>query len=469
DPAPPNVRIVPCSVLDMWAQDRVLTLGLVVDTSLEPQALERSLSMLAVRKFPRAGPRLTERNWDMEFQIPCTFDSNHPPIAFTAHHYREPYSSLARPDVRALVSSSDSEPLLCPLPSLEMYLRSKECPKYFADFLASDTPILNVHVSVFDDLTIIGVTFPQTMFDVPGMRTLLHGWMRVLSGEDIDAIQGMEWDVAPFGSFRDMGVYTVYVGMDLASPSSALTAHLFFSACGCDAEEGMLIRVPKAYLEDRRCEIMGHLKLQGSSERVETSDILMAWWLKTSYDHRKSDDETPIWIHISVDLRTKRIFSGASTLSEQYINNASSAVLIPPISANGFQKASLGELALRIRRAIAAYDADPTGIRHELGWLNANIIMEHLPSPRGAESETQTNWCDARLSELDFSGARALGSKDGTGRVLLVLADMLLEEHMPARGNGAILMEDEKAFWMSQVKGRKEWEKIRLSGRVNFI
>jgi hypothetical protein len=45
-PAPPNVRIVPCSVLDMWAQDRVLTLGLVVDTSLE---LERSLSMLVAQ------------------------------------------------------------------------------------------------------------------------------------------------------------------------------------------------------------------------------------------------------------------------------------------------------------------------------------------------------------------------------------------------------------------------------------
>jgi hypothetical protein len=62
-PAPPNMRIVPCSALDMWAQDRVLTLGLVVDTSLEPQALEWSLSMLVVRKFPRAGARLTERNW----------------------------------------------------------------------------------------------------------------------------------------------------------------------------------------------------------------------------------------------------------------------------------------------------------------------------------------------------------------------------------------------------------------------
>jgi hypothetical protein len=47
-----------------------------------------------------------------------------------------------------------------------------------------------------------------------------------------------------------------------------------------DPEEGMLIRVLKAYLEDRRCEIMRNLKLQGSSERVETSDTLMAWWLK---------------------------------------------------------------------------------------------------------------------------------------------------------------------------------------------
>jgi hypothetical protein len=60
----------------------------------------------------------------------------------------------------------------------------------------------HVHVFIFDDLTFIGVTSSQIIFDVIRTRTLLHAWTRLLSGEDISAIQGMERDVAPFKSFQ---------------------------------------------------------------------------------------------------------------------------------------------------------------------------------------------------------------------------------------------------------------------------
>jgi hypothetical protein len=128
-----------------------------------------------------------------EFHIPYTIDSQHPPIAFTVDHYREHYQSLARSDIRALVNSSAAEPFICPLPSLDMYLMSKTCPTSTARFLAPDTPIVHVHVSIFDDLTFIGVTSSQIMFDVIGTRTLLHAWTRLLSGEDISAIWNGTW------------------------------------------------------------------------------------------------------------------------------------------------------------------------------------------------------------------------------------------------------------------------------------
>ena len=65
---------------------------------------------------------------------------------------------------------------------------SKTCPTSTYGFLESNAPMVHVHVSVFDDLTLIGVTSSRMMFDVIGTRTLLHAWTRLLAGEDIDSI-----------------------------------------------------------------------------------------------------------------------------------------------------------------------------------------------------------------------------------------------------------------------------------------
>jgi hypothetical protein len=152
-------------------------------------------------------------------------------------------------------------------------------------------------------------------------------------------------------------------------------------------------------------------------------------------------------------------------LADPYINNAASTISVPPIPINTFQTESLGELALQIRRAITAYNADLLTLEHELRWRNANRMINLYPCPPGAASELQTNWCDAHLSELNFSSACAPGSGKRAG-VLFALTDSLTAE--PLRGNGAILMENEDAIWMSQVQDRREWEKLRQSGRCNF-
>ncbi|KAJ7465161.1 hypothetical protein FB451DRAFT_1138498 [Mycena latifolia] len=491
-PAPAGMRVVPCSALDVEQRHTVLTTGLVIDSPLDAQKLEHSLSTLVERKFPRAGARLAIRNKVYEFHIPCTFDSHTPAIAFTADRHHEPYWSRTRPDLRSLVNCSDSEPLFCRFPSLKTYLISKKCPTSTAEFLRSNTPMLQVHVSVFDDLTLIGVTAPHLMFDAPGIGILLHAWTRLLSGDDIDAIPGMEWDVAPFETFRGPNAVNCVRGYgylipdkyppNIYEPCLSLVVSWIRSRIR-NREVNRLIRVPKAFLEDRRREIMENLKLQGSSEWVTSSDVLLAWWIKTSYSLHKSDDPTGIFIHIPVDLRSKLIFPTASILTKPYINNASSTISVPPFAVKTLHTESLGDLALRIRRATTLYNTDLLAFEHELRWRNANLdykIFNIHRCPPGAESELQTNWCDARLSDLDFSQARAPGSQK-TARVLFVLADAVMaDDYMSKhdavqynctslRGNGAILMEDEDAIWMSQVKGIREWEKLRRSGRFKLI
>ncbi|KAJ7290177.1 hypothetical protein C8J57DRAFT_1046006 [Mycena rebaudengoi] len=490
------MRVVPCSALDVEQRHTVLTTGLVIDSPLDAQKLHHSLATLVERKFPRAGARLAIRNGVYEFHIPCSFEWPEPAITFTGDHYRESYGSPTRPDLESLLNCSDSEPLSCAFPSLRTYLISKTCPTSTAEFVRSNVPMLRVHVSVFDDLTLLGITAPHLLFDVPGIGTLLHAWTRLIPGDDINEIPGMDWDTTPFNTFRGpTGMLCVrgygYI-MPKAYPSHTYEPYIslletWIRARMRDREVRRLVRVPKAFLEDRRREIMENLKRQGSSELMTTSDVLLAWWVKTSHSLRRSDDYTKISIHIPVDLRSKRIFPDATAILPQpYINNASLTNSVRPFAIKTLQTESLGDLALRIRQAMIVFNSDLSAFEDELRWRNLNLDYKifnlHRCAPH-AESELQTNWCDAHLSSLDFSAARVPGTEESKrARVLLVLADAVMaDDYMSKddalmyhctslRGNGAILVEDANAIvWMSQVKGRKEWEKNRRSGGFKFM
>ncbi|KAJ6518765.1 hypothetical protein C8R45DRAFT_4797 [Mycena sanguinolenta] len=440
-------------------------------------ALENTLSTLVQRKFSRAGARLAFKNGVFEFHIPHTFSADTPAIAFTAWAL----SAACRPWA-GLVDPRKHFRRRARFPSMRQFLVSKTCPSSIWGFLK--TPMLHVHVSTFDDMTFIGITAPHILFDASGLGTLLRAWTRLLGGDDIEEIQGMAWDMAPFQSFRGpTAMYGVrgYGSYRLPLPAGVgeIGIDVLLSSVRYltrDRDESKLVRVPKAFLEDKRLEVMHDLKLRGISESVTTLDVLLAWWAKTSYGLRKRDDDTPVFIHIPVNLRLEPIFPGASILAEPYINNATSTIFVPPMAAGDFQATPLSALALRIRRATTAYHADHRTLVHELRWRNAHPTAALFRCPPGADGALQRNWCEERLSGLDFSGALAPGDRK-TARVMFVLADTVMTdtfmiedfERMSLRGNGEILMEDENAVWMSQVKGKREWEKLRRSGVFRFI
>ncbi|KAF7339718.1 hypothetical protein MSAN_02187300 [Mycena sanguinolenta] len=374
----------------------------------------------------------------LEFHIPRTFSSDMPAIAFTADYYHGPYRLHADPglDLRSLLNSSDADPFFAQFPSMRRFLVSKSCPSSTEGFLERKIPMLHVHVSTFDDMTFVGITAPHILFDASGVGMLLRAWTRLLGRDDIEEIQGMEWDMAPFESFwGPTAMYGVrgYRYYRFPFPPSAeeiiITSLVsWVRDLTRDRDESKLVRVPKAFLEDKWLEVMHDLKLRGISESVTTSDVLLAWWAKTSYSLRKHDDKTPVFIHIPVNLRLEPIFPGASILTKQYINNASSTISIPPIAAGVFQTEPLPALALRIRRATTAYHADHLTLEHELRWRNAHPTIELLRCPPGADSALQRNWCDAKLSELNFSGALVGGKK--VASVMFVLTDTVMDRSL---------------------------------------
>ncbi|KAJ7436738.1 hypothetical protein FB451DRAFT_187159 [Mycena latifolia] len=467
-PPPGGVGTIPCTGMDLGARDIVLTTGLIINTRLDAKKLEDSLSTLIVRKFPRSGARLALRNGVYEFQVPHTFDANTLPVTFTVDDYPETYRSLPRPELPIHLPHS-TQPSLRRQPALEAYFRSRGCPSTLDGFLVPNMPSVHVHVAVFDDLTFIGMTSSHICFDALGTQTLLHAWTRLLKGDAINAIPGMEWDAAPFETFTKPTAVTHQSGwFDLGLLSQLLFIIRLVMRLLWDSKEvTYIVRVPKAFLDDSKREIMEDLKLQRSSEWVGSSDVLMAWWFKTVHGYRSIDDTTPVHIHFPVNIREKPVFPNASALNTPYIHNAVLGIPIPPIPANAFRTESLGSLALRMRRAVNAYNADPAGIAADLHWRCANPLKVLFPCPPRGEYALQTSWRAARYGELDFSGA-CVGESVGP-RVVFCIGIPSSGASIPLRGNGAVLMEDEDAVWMSQVRGAKDWENIRRSGSVAFI
>ncbi|KAJ6603208.1 hypothetical protein DFH09DRAFT_1301030 [Mycena vulgaris] len=351
-----GVHVVSCTGLDVFASAVILTTGFIVNTRLDAKILESTLSTLIERKFPRAGARLARRNGAYEFQIPKTFDINTPPVAFTAEDYTEHYQSSSRPELPIHLPhhSEATEPFIQPVPALEVYFKSKRCPVSLDELLVPSTPLLHVHVATFDDVTFIGT--------------------RLINGEALDAIPGMEWGVEPFCGFPEPPTDRLPRGW---FDFGLLGRLLFIVRLGLrtlrdPTEAAHLVRIPKAFIAHSKREIMEELRLKGSNEWVGSSDVLTAWWLKTAYSHRRSGDSTPIHIYLAIDLRDKPVFPGASTIGSPYINNAVMLIQLAPIPANAFRAKSLAELALSIRRAIITYLADPAGIAADLNWRCTN-------------------------------------------------------------------------------------------------
>ncbi|KAJ7634556.1 hypothetical protein FB45DRAFT_744239 [Roridomyces roridus] len=467
------MRTIPCGGVDLGAVDMILTTGLIIDSRLDAGQLENRLVTLIEQKFPRAGARIALRNGAYEFQIPEKFGPDVPCVNFTVEDHPEAYrADPSRPTLPMdLKVPSPSLPSLSKVPdALDQYLRSSSCPHSIDAVIESKLPILYVHVSLFDDLTFIGITASHIGFDAVGTGTLLDAWTRLINGTSIGAIEGMPWDVQPFASFAGPTQITKRRGwFDLGILSQMMFIVYFVWRLFWDSNEyGVFVRVPKAFLEEEKRKVMEELKEKGSGEWVGSSDVLTAWWYKTALGHRVKD-RTSFHLHLPVNLRDKAIFVGQSALKIPYINNAVASIPIPALPVKAFHDESLTDLAIHIRHAILAYNADLKGLQEDLHWRCAHPLQVLFPCPPGGEYSFQTNWRTAGFGALDFSGAQVRWDTNQKARVVFVCPVVTSGKNQPMRGSGSILMEDEQVIWLAQVKGAKDWEEIRRSGSIAFV
>ncbi|KAJ7636420.1 hypothetical protein FB45DRAFT_742574 [Roridomyces roridus] len=463
-PPPPGIRSppVPCNALDLVNFPLILTTGVIVDSRLDARKLEDTIMMLVERKFPRVGARIALRNG-----VSLTFHSfgDMPAVKFTAEDQVEAYrSDASRPQLPMdMPRLSASSPTISKVPDLDAYFQSPG-PKTIQDWIESKSPLLHIHVSVFDDLTFIGVTSPHVGFDAVGTGILLDAWTRLINGVDLgNSVRRMQ-RAELLGTPR----VPIHPGDVSKRSTIGLPAIHRVNTWRLDQSKINTIRysitVPKVFLASWKRQIMDELQRQGSAEWVGSSDVLLAWWHKETLGHR-ANDETPMHLVVVVNLRNKPIFYASEFDSiGEYIGNAVSIIPVPPFPTRTFNEESIGQLALHLRRAINAYNADPSGIRDGLHYMFTNPDAFLLPYPAaGTQWTLSTNWRMARFGALNFSGAQIqLGGQTKKTDVSFVYPIMTAgRKRLPMREWYMVLMEDEEVVWVMQASGAKNWENIR--------
>ncbi|KAJ6579786.1 hypothetical protein B0H10DRAFT_1835314 [Mycena sp. CBHHK59/15] len=463
--APSDVYTIPCSAMDIQVRDNITTNGVIIDRRLDVQKLEETIFNLVANKFPRAGSRLALRNGIYEFQIPRRFSPEVPPVVFTTENYSENYHSpsAARPPIPALPPSL-STPSVHPCSALEVYFKSKNFPTSLEGNIGTNRPLLYIHVTTFDDLTFIGTSSCHLLSDAMGTYTLLEAWTRLINGEKIENITGMAWDSVPFDAFagRPSNIHRGWFDFGLFQ-MFYFVLRMIWKLFRDPKEQMMLVCVPKKFLEGIKTNVMGQLAEGGSNEWIGSSDVLLAHIYEVS--HRGATDTTPMFIHVSVNLRPLPIWEDGFALSTPYIHNAVSSIALPPLPVNELT-GNIKDVALHIRRGITAYRADVAGIRDDVAFHCANPMKMLVPCSPPGDYAIITNWRDAKFGKLDFSGASVTGSK---AKVLFTIGYASSGTSTPLRNVCVVLGEDEDVVWLGYIAGCKEWEKIRQSGSVVFV
>ncbi|KAJ6494399.1 hypothetical protein C8R45DRAFT_900431 [Mycena sanguinolenta] len=470
-PPPPGFRIIPCTGVDVSLRHLMAPFGLIINARLDPSRMEATLWTLVRHKFPRAGARVACRDGVYELQMPEAFDPRNPPFVFTVQEYPEMYYRDGRWEIP--LGLTGSKPCMAPAPDLAWLFQHPTCPRSLDEFIQSNGPAVHVHVTVFDDFTFLGFVAPHIMMDGIGFVTLLDAWTRLLRGDNIDTIERMEWDAQPLAPFSSGPVESV-VPRGFFRPSAPVGVQGIQEETPDQSDPkdiSRFIRVPKVFLNEAKQKIMSELKAQGSAEYVGSGDILTAWWLKTVYGDRSLTDHTPVHIHMFRNLRDMPIFANDAPLAEPYIHNVNLTVPVPPIPASAFRTESLGTLAVRIRRSIAAYNTDIEAIRADLWWMceGSNGLEVLHRCPPGAEWVLQTDLRSAKLSDLDFSGAVVSNAPKSAARVVFIHQFLSSNPPTAFREGVRVLMEDADAVWMSATRGEKHWERIRQVGEIDFI
>ncbi|TID13819.1 hypothetical protein E6O75_ATG01797 [Venturia nashicola] len=408
--------VYPVHSTDECTQHRgtILVWTLAFNDILDPGLLQKSLTeLLNIGDWRKFGGRFRVKNDGcLEIHVPRPFTEDRPAIAF--HHSSFQCNIEEHPSGKTYPRATKNPATLAP-PDYHGLAFPTGSPRTLADLLNTDRPLLTLHVSSFENATLVTLTYSHIIMDAMAMGVLLHAWSLVLSGKSsqVPTLLGTREDSldavasnleAPAASEQDyimgqkplkgwrMGIFILHYVWNL----------LWNSIHNAETKVCFL---PKKALENLRERAQNDLASLSGHQKppfVSDGDIISAWY--STIVARSLSRSSPVTLMQTLNLRFR---FAALKNKGVYMGN----MLLPgyTLLPQHAEQLSLGQIAFQHRKDLLEQTTEPNMLTHLRETL-ARKGRFLLFGPSHAVFAPVSNW-----TKGDFFAARFEDAVTGVG------------------------------------------------------
>ncbi|KAK7731780.1 hypothetical protein SLS53_008601 [Cytospora paraplurivora] len=312
-------------------------------------------------------------NGRLELHVPKQFTSRRPAVTFSCDTSSSHLTIDEHPLAGRLPKAMSQPSLQAVGSQFRQFAVKSDVTSTIKDAIANDVPQLSLHITLFSDATLVGISFPHTMMDALGFVALLQSWSLVLAGrtDEVPPILGARddvlWETAA-GSGGTKVKEDFILGRNLIRGAAATKLLLRFA---WDAARNPIIKaqalyLPKSALDQLRSRVMDNIAdaPQGHIHEkafVSDSDVLTAWMtqiIASSEPHPR-----PVTLLRAVNARFRLASLLQTPNKGVYVQNM---VLVSCTSLpKQIVRGPLGMIALETRRQLSEQTQKPQMIM----WL----------------------------------------------------------------------------------------------------
>ncbi|KAH8911586.1 hypothetical protein BR93DRAFT_351993 [Coniochaeta sp. PMI_546] len=471
--------IYPVHMLDdtKTLRDIVVAWTLRFNNVLDADKLHLALSrLLEIGDWRKLGGRLRlNENGELEIRVPRHFTTDRPAVSYT--HETLGVAIADHPFGRTFPSPTDG-PSIQPSPlDFRAFAAREGAPATLQDFIEQDTPQLSLHITSFNDATLVALSWPHTLMDVMGQQALLHAWSLVLAGResDVPPVLGAREDVICVAADAPVEKEEFRMGQKRLKGWNMLMFGLRYAwdmLRNPQVETRTVFLPRRAVAELRRQAEVDLAAVDGGEKNIFVSDgdVLTAW--ATQAVASSLPQPRPVTVLHALNARFR--LSALAQASGVYIQNM--AVAAFTFLSAEVATGPLGRIALENRRHLLE-QATEGQVLAFLRELRGQSKTDSDPTMLCGESDAVllpfTNWTKADIfNAADFSPAVVRAGEDGPSRsnppgTIVFHHAQSLRQAQGARNVVVVLGKDHCSnYWLTGILLPSAWAKIEESIRV---
>jgi hypothetical protein len=335
-----------------------------------------------------------------------------------------------------------------------------DCPRRMEDWLYSDRPQLAIHIVLFDDATLLTITFLHTLMDAMSLASFFKAWLAILKGQEDQVPTWHVFKEDPLMplSTRTPGENYVNANILLRGLDLVVFAICFIFELIWHRDSYRIICIPGHFINKLRTQALHELaERERNNEQpapfLTESDVLLAWWFKAMIKGLNPSPSRLISLMNVFDIRSIALHETTpSHKSTAFVTNAAISsythlrvhqILTKPVSF----------VASQIRQSLLQ---QRTKSQVEAWFAHQKSSLVNIANPPMFGEPTSfliccSNWHRARFFELDFSSAvvspGALPLQDRpVGRPSYVIPTFH-SVNFPGRNVGPIIGKDAAGNW----------------------